>query len=80
MMYADNCCTYTETHNPHKYIYRGPCIKTGEEVVVEVPAEELWAYRQGAKAQDAFVSLSADEREFLMSGISAGAWKAIFGE
>ena len=34
----------------------------------------------GKLIQDAFPSLSADEREFLMTGITPEEWNSIFGE
>jgi hypothetical protein len=36
-------------------------------------------YNQGAMIQDAFPFLSAEEREFLMTGIRPDEWKRIFG-
>jgi hypothetical protein len=80
MRYADAHCTYIETHNPHRYTFSGPCQVTGKPFVVTVLAEELWAYRQGAMAQDAFKSLTNAEREFLISGTSPEGWKILFGE
>lgn len=80
MRYADTHCTYTEQHTPeHTYTFTGPCFKTGKPYSVTVKAEELNAYRRGAHVQDAFKSLSADDREFLMSGYSPEGWKLIFG-
>lgn len=82
MRYADSHCQYTETHegNSHLYVYTGPCVVTGKLVTVEVPADGLFAYRQGAFIQDAFPDLSKDEREFLMSGISKEGWDKTFKE
>lgn len=77
-MYADQHCTYTEALNPHRYIFTGPCYYSGLPYTVEVLAEELYAYRQGALAQDAFKSLNSDEREFLISGCSPAGWFSIF--
>lgn len=78
MRYADNNCTYTEdaTH----YVYTGPCVMTGIDYTVRVPKDELFAYRQGKLAQDAFKSLSANDREFLISGVSPEAWGDMFPE
>lgn len=82
MRYADSHCTYTEEYKDGKQIYKftGPCIVTGKEVSVIVPAEALFAYRQGAYIQDAFHMLNVDDREFLMSGMSKEAWDQTFGE
>lgn len=37
-------------------------------------------WMSGKKVQDAFPYLNADEREFLMTGITPDEWKKIFGE
>ena len=81
MLYADGKCSYYETHEngQHFYIYVGRCVVTKKEVTVKVPSEGLFAYRQGAHIQDAFPTLSVDDREFLMSGISKEGWDQTFG-
>lgn len=38
------------------------------------------AYQAGKVMQDAFPFLSADEREFLMSGFTPFEWREIFGD
>lgn len=79
-MYADNCCTYRESFKDGKQIYTftGPCVVTGKSYSVAVDGEQLYAYRRGKKIQDAFPTISADDREFLMSGISPEGWKQTF--
>ena len=81
MRYADARCTYTETYKDgkHEYVFTGPCVVTKKPVTVKVPAEGLFAYRSGAYIQDAFPNLTADEREFLMSGMSKEGWDKTFG-
>jgi hypothetical protein len=37
-------------------------------------------YQEGRLIQDAFPTLSADEREFLKTGITPDEWEAIFGK
>lgn len=79
MRFADNKCTYVEIYKPfHGYIFTGICVVTKKQFSVTVKAGELFAYRQGAFMQDAFRSLSAGEREFLMSGISPEGWRKTF--
>lgn len=79
MRYADAKCSYIEIYKPHHaYTFTGPCIVTGETVSVTVPAKELNAYRRGALIQEAMPSLSAADREFLMTGISGKGWDATF--
>jgi len=73
MRYLDINCSYTE--NQHGYIFTGPCIITGKRYSVFVPGPELFAYRQGALMQNAMPSVSAEDREFLMSGISPEGWE-----
>jgi hypothetical protein len=81
MRYADSRCTYTETfeNGQQYYNFTGPCVVTKKIITVKVPAQGLFAYRQGAYIQDAFPTLSKDDREFLMSGISPEGWKQTFG-
>lgn len=78
MRYADAFCTYVEKHDPHAYVFTGPCVHTGKPYSVTVPANELYRYRQGAHIQDAMPSLSADDRELLLSGLSPEGWNASF--
>lgn len=78
--YADNFCSYEEKFEPHRYVFTGKCVITGKTHSVEVPAEELYKYRQGAKIQDAMKSVSVHDREFLMTGYSEEGWNQIFGE
>ncbi len=37
-------------------------------------------WKAGALIQDAFPTLSADDREFIMTGITPEEWAEIFGE
>lgn len=81
MMYADMVCKCEEVYQPeHLYKFTGPCIVTGKSVTVSVKGAELYAYRCGAKIQDAMPSLSVDDREFLKSGYSKEGWDADFKE
>ncbi len=74
--YMDRGCTYEENILPtHSYTFTGPCVITGKKHEVTVPAEELFAYRQGLTIQEAMTSLDKDQREFLMSGISPDGWE-----
>jgi hypothetical protein len=80
MRYADSHCAYTEglKDGEHIYIFTGLCIVTKKLYSVTVLGSELFAYRQGAKLQDAFQSLSAGDREFLFSGFSPEGWAKTF--
>lgn len=81
MRYADIYCECEEVFSPtHGYKFTGPCIVTARSCSVFVPANELFAYRQGELIQDAMPSVSPDDREFLISGMSPEGWKQTFGD
>lgn len=83
MRYADSHCTYTEEFEggKHVYVYTGKCVFTGKQVTVRIPADELFAYRQGSKTiQRAMPSLSDDDREFLISGVCTEAFDEAFSD
>ena len=67
MRYADTHCKVVSVGS--HYVVTGNDVFTGQSVTVTIPSEELYAYRQGAMVQDAFQSLTVDEREFLISGM-----------
>lgn len=69
MLFGDAKCTYRELSDPHRYVFSGKCIFCDRDVEVSVPGTELYAYRQGKAIQDAMPSVSAADREFLMTGI-----------
>ncbi len=78
--YLDMGCTCKEEYLPeHSYTFTGNCIITNTRQQVIVPAKELFEYRQGKTIQEAMPSLTDDQREFLMSGISAEGWNKTFG-
>jgi hypothetical protein len=45
-----------------------------------VTQEQLDAWRSGALIQNAMPNLSADEREFIMTGITPDVWEELFAE
>jgi hypothetical protein len=49
---------------------------TDEEVTIVIRADpnDFWKWKDGALIQDAFPYLSADEREFIVTGIPPGEW------
>ena len=57
----------------------GPCKFTREEYSCVVPVDGLAKFMKGEHAQTAMPSVSADDREFLISGISPAGWKGAFG-
>jgi hypothetical protein len=44
---------------------------------IEVTDEQIEAYAAGALIQNAFPNLSADDREFIKTGITAESWEAM---
>ena len=57
----------------------GNCAITGERYQCIVPKQGLERYLNGEHAQTAMPSVSPDDREFLISGISPAGWKETFG-
>lgn len=62
---------------------------TGVEHTRDIPGvtqerlEQCWRFsstRTGKHIQDVFPELSADDREFLMTGVTPEEWTAAFGE
>ena len=47
---------------------------------VNVMQEEIDKWEAGALIQDAMPNVSADDREFLMTGITPEEWEEIFGK
>ena len=81
MLYIDNGnCTYTEQYNNdiQEYTFIGPCIISNETVKVTVKGDDLFEYRNGALIQNAFPYLTAQEREWIMSGVYN--WDDLFEE
>jgi hypothetical protein len=72
-------------HTDSVTVYR-TCMLTGDveqmtfNVDPQVFAEAHAQRMQGALIQDAFPFLNADQREFLMSGITPVIWNRYFGE
>lgn len=80
-MYIDfNTHEYEEVFDPeHAYKFTAPCVVTGKEYTVTIPADSLFKLQQGLLIQDACRKMSADDREFLISGTSPEGWEMIFG-
>lgn len=55
---------------------------TGEETTLDLPVteEQYQKYLDGYFVQDAFPNLSADDREFILTGITKKDWETIFKE
>jgi hypothetical protein len=55
-----------------------PCPRCNEDLTVSVSSQELFAYRQGALAQDVLSAYDADVRERFISGTCNNCWNAMF--
>ena len=47
---------------------------------IDVSEKQIALWREGALIQDVMPSLSADEREFLMTGITPDEWNEMFAQ
>lgn len=48
--------------------------------ILIVPAEGWTAYNNGVLIQDAFPNMTADEREFILTGICPECWDSMVGD
>ena len=55
---------------------------TGEinQMMLNITPEELYAWKTGTVIQEAMPRLNADEREFVMTGITPEEWNFHLGE
>lgn len=60
-------------------VRRSPVSGNLNVMTVDVTPIQLWAWRNGELIQRAMPKLTADEREFIKSGITAAEWKQLFG-
>ena len=51
-----------------------------QNITVESMQDGMKDYESGSLIQDAFDFLNADQREFLMTGMTPEDWKEMFGE
>jgi hypothetical protein len=58
------------------------CPLSGETKTLDIPVtqDQFDAWRSGALIQNAMPNLSADEREFIMTGTTPDVWEELFGE
>lgn len=56
------------------------CPLTGMLIEMDLPVteEQMQRYNRGELAQRVFPNLSADEREFIISGATADVWDVMF--
>ena len=71
-------------HNPVKtlngsYVVTShPCPTCGETQNVAITSDKLFAYNQGAYAQDVLSDFDADVRECFITGICGTCWDSMF--
>lgn len=72
-------CPYLDqTPDGNHTIVSGRCRITRKPHSIRVKTVELQRYITGEFVQNAFPTLSADDREFLMSGTSPEGWELVF--
>jgi len=54
------------------------CACCGTKKVYHLQPERVLAWRSGMLIQDAFPELSAEDREFLISGLCPDCWNALW--
>lgn len=64
-----------------EYVYEDVCRLTRKPyATAKVKGSDLYRYNQGDHVQVAFPYLSADDREFILSGTSSAGWDILFPE
>ena len=57
---------------------------TGVSHIMDIPVDEVklttWFQKPYGLVQDVFPELTADQREFLLTGITPEEWNMVFGE
>ena len=77
--YLDTDCTYTEEYEPeHTYTFKGMCKVTLKDHSVKVIGSELFQFRQ-TNSIYSLESVSREDREFLISGVSPEGWTQLYG-
>ena len=56
------------------------CTVSGDTYCVRVDSVDYETWRHGELIQNVFPQLSADEREFIITGYTPSEWANIFGE
>ncbi len=61
-------------------VVAGRCVATGQAYTIRVPASEWRAWEAGVVIQVAMPSVSMDDRETLLSGLTPAGFRAWFGD
>jgi DNA-directed RNA polymerase subunit RPC12/RpoP len=73
--FRGNCTTEVNDDNVK---IEGPCYSCSKPIAVTVKVADYKRFEGGEFAQDCFSYLSADQREFLISGICGECWDKMF--
>ena len=63
-----------------KIVRLSPISKTRNEMELPITEEQYKSWVNGKLIQNAMPHLSADEREFVLTGITPEEWADVFGE
>ena len=63
-----------------KIIRLCPFTQKINEREIDVTSEQIYAWQNGTLIQNAMPNLSADDREFIMTGITPEVWNETFKE
>lgn len=67
--------------SPTEIVAHKTCTVTGKNYSVSFPIEKLAEYESREKhIQDIFPDMTAEQREFLMTGLTPDEWNHIMGE
>jgi hypothetical protein len=61
-------------------VRQSPLTRKINAMDLDITPRQLFAWKSGTLAQDAFPNLSPDEREFVISGLTADDWNALYGD
>lgn len=56
------------------------CPVCGVVQTLQVKEKDFLRWKSGARIQEAFPELSADEREILLSGVCPDCWERMYGD
>ena len=78
-MFAEYCCEINELNSTHLQVI-GVCVVTGVTQILTVSTKGFVEWRSGSLIQDCLPELSIENREWLISGISAEGWDIAFSD
>jgi hypothetical protein len=70
----------TKNQELNYFVSSHACPNCDSTLSVEITPDKLYAYNQGAYAQDVLSEFNADVRERFITGICGTCWDEMFGE